>query len=119
MSRLPAVQATAHAVLTRNADLLYRHALTFTLGPHAWDVRCSVRDPQRLKPDALNRLRAQADALGVVYTDLRVLTIHPDDTVPIENAATPWDDGTLQILSWSQASDFTGQRTGTCVLRRP
>lgn len=119
MGRVDEIRARVHSRLVGNADLLYRHTLTFTLGPHTWDVRCSVRDPQRLKPDALNRLRAQADALGVVFTDLRVLTVHPDDTVPIENAVTPWDDGTLQLLSWSQASDFTGQRTGTCVLRRP
>ncbi len=103
-----------------NADLLYRHALTFTLGSAPpWEVRCSVQDAQKLKPDMLARLQATAAEVGVSYRDLRVLKIHPDDTPPYPGATTPWDDGTLEVLDWSQPSDFTGQRVGTCVLRRP
>lgn len=119
MSRLERYQGRAQAALDRNADLLYRHTLTFRLGPHEWPLRCSVKDPQRLNPSELARARAFADARSLVYTDLRLLSYHPDDTPPVPGATVRWDDGTLELLDWSQASDFTGQRTGTCVLRRP
>lgn len=99
--------------------LRFRHTLTFTLGPHQWSLRCSVTDPQRLRPDALAQVQATADARGLAYTDLRVIRHHPDDPVPVPGATCAWDDGTLEVLEWSQASDFTGTRLGTAVLRRP
>ncbi|SEI67032.1 hypothetical protein SAMN04488058_101297 [Deinococcus reticulitermitis] len=119
MSRLERYQSRAQAALNRNADLLYRHTLTFRLGPHEWPLRCSVRDPQRLRPDTLGQLQALAGSRGLVYTDLRVISHHPADTVPIPGATCAWDDGTLEVLEWSQASDFTGTRVGIAVLRRP
>ncbi|WP_188844790.1 hypothetical protein [Deinococcus soli (ex Cha et al. 2016)] len=105
--------------LVGNAELLYRHALTFTLGPHTWVARCSVRDPQRIDPKALARMGQLTSAQGVAMSDLRLLTIHPADTEPFPGATTSFDDGTLEVLEWNQASDFTGQRLGTCALRRP
>lgn len=100
--------------------LRFRKRLTFTLGDSTWEgVRCSVRDPQKLNADAVARLQATAAELSVSYRDLRLLKVHPDDTLPYPGATAPWDDGTLEVLDWSQASDFTDQRVGTCVLRRP
>ena len=100
-------------------EVRFRHTSTFTLGPHAWTCRFSVRDVQKLKPDEAAKLRVYADANNLVYTDLRRLTVHPDDTPPFPGATIPFDDGVLEVLEWSQVSDFTGQRVGTCVLRRP
>lgn len=117
--RLPAIRERVRGRLRDNADLIYRHALVFALGPHTWAARCSVKDPQALKPDALALLQATATDQGVAYRDLRQIRVHPDDTEPYPGASTPWDDGTLEVLEWSQASDFTGRRTGTAVLRRP
>lgn len=105
--------------LLENADLLYRHTGTFRLGSSEWVCRFSVRDPSKVKSDELARLQAFAGIEGVSYRDLRLLKVHPDDTIPFSGATIPWDDGTLHVLEWSQASDFTGQRVGTCVLRRP
>lgn len=119
MSELDKYRALAQQELRANAPLVFRHSLTFTLGQHGWTLRCSVKDPQRLRPDALAQVRAAADARGLAYTDLRVISHHPDDTVPVPGATCSWDDGTLEILDWSQAGDFTGTRVGTAVLRRP
>jgi hypothetical protein len=118
-NRLPHYRALARGALTDNADLVYRHSLTFGLGPHDWVTRCSVKDPQRLRPDAVGRLQALASTLNLPFADLRVLSVHPADPWPFPGATCSWDDGTLEILEWAQASDFTGTRTGTAVLRRP
>lgn len=117
--RLPRIRDRVQQRLRDNADVLYRHAGTFTKGPHTWPCRFSVRDPAKAKPDELARLQAFAGVRGLVYTDLRLLRVHPDDTPPFPGATIPFDDGVLEVLEWSQASDFTGQRVGTCVLRRP
>ena len=118
-SRLPAIRQRATDALRRNADVIYRHQGVFTLSSHEWPCRFSVRDPQKLKADEVAKLRMFADSRNLAYTDLRQLKVHPDDTVPFPGATLPWDDGVLEVLEWSQASDFTGQRVGTCVLRRP
>ena len=114
MSAVQEVQGDAELL-----ELRFRRNLVFQLGPHTWDVRCSVRDPQRMDPGALARMRQLTTAQLVATSDLRLLTIHPDDTEPYPGATTPWDDGILEGLEWSQPSDFTGQRLGTCALRRP
>ena len=120
MSIRDAIQAGVAAAATPEMlALRFRHTLTFRLGPHAWDVRCSVRDPQRIDPKALMRMGQLTSTQGVATSDLRLLTVHPDDTVPVPGATVAWDDGILEVLEWSQPSDFTGQRLGTCVLRRP
>lgn len=118
--RLPAIRERVENALRRNADVIYRHTGTFTLrGVYRWECRFSVRDVQKLKPDEVTKLRIYADVNNLVYTDLRRLTIHPDDTVPYPGAVIDWDDGVLEVLEWSQESDFSGQRVGTAVLRRP
>ncbi|AKH15958.1 hypothetical protein [Deinococcus soli (ex Cha et al. 2016)] len=120
MSLQDAIQKGVDATTTPEMlALRFRHQLTFRLGPHTWDVRCSVRDPQRIDPKALARMGQLTNAQGIATSDLRLLTVHPDDTVPVPGATAAWDDGTLEILEWSQPSDFTGQRLGTCALRRP
>ncbi len=117
--RMPGIRARVQQRLRDNADVLYRHTGTFTLGPHSWPCRFSVRDLQKMKADEVAKLRMYADTAGLLYTDLRALRVHPDDTPPFPGATIPFDDGLLEVLEWSQASDFTGQRVGTCVLRRP
>ena len=114
-----AYRKEAQATVRGYAGVLFRHQGEFVLGPHRWPCRFSVRDTSKVKPDELARLQAFAGAQGLVYTDLRLLKVHPDDAPPFPGAALPWDDGTLEVLDWSQASDFTGLRVGTCVLRRP
>ena len=106
----------------RDPDVLalrFRKRLTFTLGTSTWeDTRCSVQDAQKLKADAVTAAEAAARDFQVPYRDLRLLRVHPDDPRPPKGATTPWDGGTLEVLAWGQASDFTGQKLGTCVLRR-
>lgn len=121
MTRLDAVRDRAQGALRRNANLIYRHTGTFRLKSSEWTCRFSVRDPSKVKADELARLQlfASTQGPGVTYRDLRTLRVHPDDTLPFPGATIPWDDGTLHVLEWSQASDFTGVRVGTCVLRRP
>ena len=116
---LQAYRAEARAAILENQGVMFRHEGVFTLGAFRWACRFSVTDPQKLKADEVAKLRMYADASGLAYLQLRVLKIHPDDTVPFIGAVLPWDDGTLEVLEWSQPSDFTGQRVGTCVLRRP
>ncbi|MDR6753427.1 hypothetical protein [Deinococcus soli (ex Cha et al. 2016)] len=119
MNLRDAIQKGVNASVTPEMlDLRFRHQLTFRLGAHTWDVRGSVRDPQRIDPKALVRMGQLTSAQGIATSDLRLLTIHPDDAVPAAGAQVAWDDGTLEVLEWSQPSDFTGQRLGTCVLRR-
>ncbi|MDO4244567.1 MAG: hypothetical protein Q4C89_00900 [Deinococcus sp.] len=108
---------------------IFQHALTFRLGGSEWKGRFSVKDPQKLKPDEVSKLRVFADTRGLLYTDLRQVKPYPDDVPPFPGATTPFDDGTLEILEWSQpsgyvghydaAGEWVGQRTGTAVLRRP
>lgn len=121
MTRLERIRARVEKRLISRADILYPHELSFRLGEYPpWEVHCKVKDPQRLKPDEVGRLQATASALeSVTYQDLRVVKIMPGETVPFPGATSPWDDGTLEILDWSQASDFTGIRTGTAIFRRP
>lgn len=117
--RMPAIRERVQQRLRGNADVLYRHTGIFTLDSHEWLCRFSVRDVQKLKADEVDKLRMFADTNNLIYTDLRQLKVHPDDTVPFIGATIPWDDGLLEVLEWSQASDFSGQRVGTCALRRP
>lgn len=113
--RLLAIRERATEALRRNADVLYRHSATWSDGS---SCRFSVKDAARVKPDEVARLSAFAGSNGLLFQDLRVLTVHPDDVPPGEGASLNWDGGTLEVLSWSQVSDFTGQAKGTCVLRR-
>ncbi|MDK2013568.1 MULTISPECIES: hypothetical protein [unclassified Deinococcus] len=117
---LAALRAEAGREIQASAGLLFRHQLTFTLGEHTWEVRCSVTDPQRLKPDEQARWRAVATERRVPFADLRILKVRPQDRPPFPGAAAlELDDGTLEVLEYGQVSDFTGIRVGTCVLRRP
>lgn len=121
MSQLEAIRNRVQARLRAKAHILYPHPLTFVLGASEWKgVRCGVDDPQELKADDVVRLQATAAELeGISYRDLRVLRVYPGDTLPYPGATTPFDDGTMEVLDWSQAGDITGLRVGTCVLRRP
>lgn len=114
-----AYRAEAQATVREYQGVMFRHQGEFTLGSHRWPCRFSVQDPAKAKPDELARLQAFAGTRGLVYTDLRLLKTHPDDDLPFPGATLPWDDGTLEVLDWSQESNFTGLRVGTCVLRRP
>lgn len=114
-----AYRAEAQATVREFQGVMFRHQGEFTLGPHRWPCRFSVKDPARAQPDELARLQAFAGVRGLVYTDLRLLKVHLDDAPPFPGATLPWDDGTLEVLEWSQESDFAGLRVGTCVLRRP
>lgn len=116
--RMPAIRERVQQRLSGNADVLYRHTGTFTLGSHKWLCRFSVKDPQKLKADAIADAEAAARQFNVLYRDVRLLRIHPDDQRPVKGAKLPWDGGLLEILDWSQQSDFTGQKVATCVLRR-
>lgn len=129
-SRLPGLRERATAALVRNADLVYRHHLTFTLAQYPpWEGQFSVKDPQKLKPDEVQKLQVFAGASGLVYSDLRQVKHHPLQPAPFPGASAPFDGGQLVILEWSQPNDFigfidtggqwVGQRTGTAVLRRP
>ncbi|MFC4636989.1 hypothetical protein [Deinococcus hohokamensis] len=102
-------------------EVRFRRKLTFRLKTHGWTVDCSVTDPSRVKPDELARLQAAAAERSDVrsYRDLRILRIKPGQAEPYPGATVATDDGTLEVLHWSQASDWTGQRVGTCMLRRP
>ena len=111
-------RAQAQAEIRRNKGVMFPYVLTFVLGPSTWKVNGNVKDPQDLKPDALAQLQIFASARNLAYTDLRVLKVDPEDTVPYPGATCPWDDGVLEVLDWSQAKTYSGIRTGTCVLRR-
>ncbi|MBZ9713754.1 hypothetical protein [Deinococcus multiflagellatus] len=120
MSRLEDIRARVQGRLRAKADLMYPETLTFRLGPHEWkDVRCSVVDKQLLKPDALARLQAVATDQRLSVLQLRVVDVHPDDTVPFPGASTPFQGGTLEILEWSDPDPYTGLRVGTAVKRDP
>lgn len=109
-----AVQTAVNAVQSNSAlnALLYRHTGTWSDGT---SCRFSVRDPA--KTDQGTRL-AQRLTGEVSVTDVRLLTVHPDDEPPGEGASLPWDGGTLTLVSWGQPSDFTGQAVGVCRLTR-
>ena len=135
------LRALAGQQIHQNADLLYQQTATFVLGDAVWTVRCSIRDPQRLKADEVQKLKLYADVNGLVYHDLRQVKHHPDDIPPFPGATLRsyidsegfehqgFDDGTLELLEWSQPSSYigridetgqwVGQRVGTAVLRRP
>lgn len=104
-------------------DISMFKPLSFRLGTSTWDVLGKVKDPHKLKGDALARLRLVGDARGLVYTDLRVLKLHPQEfeteNIPFPGSTVPYGPGTLEVLEWSEPSDYTGQRVGTCVLRVP
>ncbi|UQN05465.1 hypothetical protein [Deinococcus sp. QL22] len=119
MTRLPDLKALARGALVANADLLYRHTGTFTLDGSIWaNTRFSVKDPDNLGRNALDAATAAAQRFNVAYRDIRLLKVHPEDTLPAVGAILPWDGGTLVVREWSQASDFTGTSLGTCVLER-
>ena len=121
MSLLDKIRAAADKA--RSPEILevrFQEVLTFTRGDDTWEhVQCSVQDPQKLKADAVAAAEAAARDFQVPYRDLRLLRVHPDEQRPPVGATAPWDSGgTLEILAWGQASRYTDQKLGTCVLRR-
>ncbi|UQN06292.1 hypothetical protein [Deinococcus sp. QL22] len=119
MNRLPGLQALTRRILTDNGDLLFRHTGTFTLKQSTWpDTRFSVKDPDKLGRDAIDAATAAAQRFNVAYRDIRLLTVHPEDTPPAVGASITWDGGTLVVREWSQEGDYGGTSLGTCVLER-
>lgn len=124
MSRVDAIRVRVQSRLRANGDVIYRHQGTFTREQNGrareYPCRFSVRDPVKGSRDQVAVAEAFATAAGAAFRDVRVLTVHPDDPRPPEGAvlADPWDGGRLEVRSWSQPSDFTGQAIGLCLLRR-
>lgn len=119
MNRLPGLQALTLRILTDNDDLLYRHTGTFMLNGFTWaDTRFIVKEPDALNPTAIAAATAAAERFNVDYHDIRLLILHPEDTMPAVGASIPWDGGILTIRAWGQAKDFTPTRRATCVLER-
>jgi len=107
----------AQKTLRQNADLLYRHTGQFELPPYTLPViRFSVRDPDKVGRAAVAAATAAAERFSADYRDIRLLKVHPDDTLPPVGASIAWDGRTLVVRDWSQESDFTGTSLGTCVL---
>lgn len=104
-------------------DIRNFEPMIFRLDQHEWPVLAKVTDPQKLDANAVARLRLIGDARQLVYTDLRILKLHPQeferDNVPYPGCTTAYCDGTLEVVQWSEPSKWTGTRVGTCVLRRP
>lgn len=121
MSLLGKIQAAVGKVQGNQElnEVRFRHRQDFTLDGHRWPgTRFSVTDPDKVGGRALAAAVAAAERLDVEYRDLRLLRVHPEDTLPAVGAQTPWDGGQLEVLEYGQASDFTGQSLGTCVVRR-
>lgn len=130
-SRLPGWQEKFREKKRQHADFFTPLRGVFVLRDSEWPVQFSVVDVQLLKPDELARLRTLADARELIFTDLRLLTLHPDSVEPFpgstlreytdEHGQTHdhWQGGTLEVLEWSDPGKLTRQRTGTAVLRRP
>jgi hypothetical protein len=121
MPSLTALRDRAAAALHRNADVLYPRTLTFKVrdsDPQGRTCRCKVKDPDKVGQRAVQVAQAIAADVGVPYTDLRLLSVHPDDKRPAAGMSTAFDGGRLEVLSWSQESDITRQKVATCVLRR-
>lgn len=124
MSRVEAIRARAQSRLRANADVIYPHQGTFTREQNGrareYPCRFSVRDPVKGSRDQVAAAEAFATAAGAAFRDVRVLTVHPDDARPPEGSVLtdPWDGGRLEVRSWSQPSDFTGQAIALCLLRR-
>jgi len=125
MSELDEYRALAQQELRANAALVFRHSGTFRHVQNGrerlYPCEFSVKDPQKVGRTALAAAEAFARSLeGVSYTDVRLLSVHPDHKRPPKGAVLvePWDGGRLEVMEWSQPSDFSGQAVGTCVLRR-
>ncbi|GGB64477.1 hypothetical protein [Deinococcus soli (ex Cha et al. 2016)] len=126
MSRVDAIRARAQSRLRANADVLYRHQGVFTHTQNGrqreYSCRFSVEDPVKANRDQIAAAQAFAAGESVGFRDVRELQVHPDDPRPPEGAVltTPasWDGGRLEVRSWSQDDDFTGQAVGFCILRR-
>ena len=121
---LTALRAEARQEIQANAGLMFRHQGTFTRSQNGrareYPCRFSVRDPVKGSRDQVAAAEAFATAAGAAFRDVRVLTVHPDDARPPEGSVLtdPWDGGRLEVRSWSQPSDFTGQAIALCLLRR-
>ena len=104
MTRLPGIQGRFHRALTGNADLLYRHAATWSDGT---SCRFSVYDVSRSDSTLARILRDRAD-----WPDLRMLKLHPADPRPAPLSRLSWEDGLLYLERYAQTSDFTGTAPG-------
>lgn len=115
--------------LLDNADLFFPYLGTFTKGAAVWQVHFSVSDPEKVSRVAIAGAQASAESFNVPYRDVRLLKIQPGELRPVIGAqltqyvfngetSTHWDGGVLEILAWSQAGKLSGQKVGTCVLRR-
>lgn len=120
MTRYNEIRTAARSALVENADLIYRHSLTWSrsgvLAPTP--TRCSIKDPRRLDYASARSLELAAARVGVPFADLRVVTVHPDDARPRPGSRVAWDGGTLELKEWSQSSDFTGSSLGLAVIVR-
>ncbi|MVN86904.1 hypothetical protein GO986_09015 [Deinococcus sp. HMF7620] len=116
--------AVASANTPEMLAVRFRHEGIFTKTQNGrereYPCRFSVRDPVKGSRDQIAAAEAFATSQSVAFRDVRELRVHPDHTRPPEGAVltTPWDGGRLEVRSWSQPSDFTGQALALCVLRR-
>lgn len=123
----PALQdyrAEAAEYLDEYDALIFRHEGTFRdQYGGAWKVRFKVNDPAKISPRAIAAAEAAARQFEVPFRDLRILTVAPTDDLPAIGAAIRFRDalggleGDLEILEWSQRSDYTDLARATCVLR--
>ncbi|CAM3269028.1 hypothetical protein DESA109040_05910 [Deinococcus saxicola] len=108
MNRLPGIQATAHRLLTGNADLLYTLTGTWSDGTLC---RFSVRDPN--KGGRSSETQLQTDPIPA---SLRLLRVHPDDARATPGASLIYQGERLVLGLWADQSIWTGQQVGVCRL---
>lgn len=117
VNRLPKFRAIFTRTLRANDDVFYPHLLTFALGPHSWEVRAKVRDPDPRDRQAFERAtRLVPPELSLA--DMRLVTVRPGDTLPAPGSVARFDDGDLEVLEYGQESDLSGVSLGVAVLRR-
>jgi len=118
VSLLGKIQAAVGKVQS-NQDLnevRFQRTLVFEYSGHTYTVRCSITDPNKVD-NSVNRATLM-DVEVDVRRDTRLLRVHPEDLEerPPVGAEVAWDGRTLRVVSWSQASEYTGQTLGTCLL---
>lgn len=121
---LAALRAEALQEIQANAGVSFRRTGVFLLTQngreHTYPCRFSVRDPVKLNRDQIAAAEVFAAGASAAFRDVRILRVHPDDRRPPEGAVLTdtLDGGRLEVCGWSDASDFTDQAVGFCILRR-